>query len=323
MRYHDGNNMMEGNSYASFYKDDDSKDLPFAEDECELHPQDAFRGSNRSLDSTSHGSSEDRLISQFNASIGSKSADRSIACFYLEMCQNDIHAAVDLYNEQNSEAQWDDRKPYPTPPPAVARGSRRQRPRIQSFDSSHNTEYTDLRHRRNRSFDAAEAPRVTYPSIYRSDHSRYPRTSGSPPRSAIRNRSAPGRDSQSCSAPVSRNSKGGAQFSHRRATQCVVQPMPNRRDAPWGRSKSERYFQDPMAARPQRHSVSPPRGTARSVSPMRSSDSKVYQMQYHSTDYTEAPRVTSARPAPLQNYKQRSRSWEPPSRSFAHYNPAA
>merc|ERR1712154_303767 len=92
-------------------KDDDSRRSCSAEDD-DLQIRDGFNGSNRSLNRSSHESTQDKLIRQFNSSVGLESLERSVASFYLEMCDNDLRMAVDFFKEQNKATA----KPYPSPP---------------------------------------------------------------------------------------------------------------------------------------------------------------------------------------------------------------
>lgn len=157
--------------------------IPVGED-VELELSDVFcnnrhRSSNNAGSSTSltcPESGSDSLVSQFNASVAS-SMDGDIAAFFLEMCHDNVESAAALFKEtlQDDVKTYQERTkttkiqpqspkivvkrgvgaPRSPPPPRHRRKNSRQIPKL----------YKPM--------DAAEAPTVSAPPRFRSDHSRY------------------------------------------------------------------------------------------------------------------------------------------------------
>ena len=308
MRYYDDNTMEAHSSSASFYKDDDSKRPSFADDDDELQLEEIFNASRSSLASRNSSNAsastvDEGLIRQFNASVGSKALEPTVASFYLEMCDNDLRTAVAFFQEENGASgehgeqvqAYVPSKPAarprksksldsaPVPPPRYGRAAQASRRR-------------SSRARRIKSMDAAEEPCVTAPSAHRSDHSRYPAPKASPqPRESSSARFSHRRATQFVPP----------QNSRRRATQMVAQMPDRRRATAYGRSKSERFVRE------------------KTQQGLKSASSHSFYGSMKDSHYNEAAPVTVTRPPTARGDAYRSRSWEPPSRRSSQHNPAA
>ena len=261
----------------------------------------------------------ENIVERFNEAVGTKTLEMSVVQFYLEMCDNDMDAAVTFFKDQHNLGVG---------PPVSTISSTQAISRVKSFihpkyDRRQRSIVSSPR--RIKSFDVAEAPCITAPSIHRSDHTMYQSSNDCVPQYPPPKFSH--RRSTQCARPFSGSvpQHGPAQFSHRRATQ-FMRHLPDRRAAQLGRSKSERQVHESMPTQlPSYRS-----GHQRSIS----SDAHIRRMHtsmkdlYYDASCTSAVAVTQ--PPTVRSDYHRSTSagvivdeYEAANTQVPQYNPAA
>ncbi|CAB9496750.1 expressed unknown protein [Seminavis robusta] len=303
------------------------------------------QGSEHSSSSGDGGGLSEDLVRQFNASVGSASLHRSVAEFYLEMSAHDVGSAVSFFKQtlnHPSAKQQQEQSQEQSPPP---RRSLSPRPshsatarRLKSHDHDMSGDGAAIRPRRqtpkrNKSFDAAEAPTVTAPPAERTNHQHY-----------IDRTCSPGL------LPQKATTTSIPRYTSVAVTPAAMKvPFRGHRSKPampLVRSKSERRVREytantAMSTTAHTHPGHPSRQgpDVRQCPPRtRSSDSSVFFKQHdcttgtgHYYQYQNDSAAVTRPPTAQNNHYQRaisarqlhSSSWEPPSGTPLSSNPAA